>query len=435
MPNSTEVYCLNAYDSLGNFLCTLRCWQPSEIWQDYQYLIPNIWNREVEYICYTDKCGCVCCLSNENEIIIHSTQWEIKTLTTSVSKNCIWTKFSEIFWWNWCKTMVRYKTGWYPTSISDWSLWFEELTQNQYCSTTKWITWLSYETTYYLRAFALDWNNNIITSKCISATTGSNFVTTCRWYTWAMQSIQLWAWTYKLEVWGASWWRWADGSSWDTCWWLWGCWWYSSGCITLNSSTTLYIYVWWEWCSILNGGCAGGYNWWWNWHCGSWSRWWGWGWATHIATASWLLCTLSWNQSAVKIVAWWGGWTTRNCKYSWWHWWWLCWTQWWACSWTWWGYWTQTWWWGWWNSWWFWYWWNSWTWSCNPWWGWGWGWYWWWGWYSYGSGCMSNWWWGSWYIWWVSWWITCRWNQSFPTAAWWTETWHYGCGCVKISPV
>ena len=441
MADSTEVYCLNAYDNVGNFLRTLRCWQPNEIWQDFDYLIPNIWNREVDYICYTDKCWNCCRLDNENELIIHSTQWEIKTFTLSTSKNCIWLKWSELYWWNWCRTLVLYKTWSYPTSISDWTIAVEELTKNQYCTNVYWKTGLAYKTTYYVKAFALDWSNNIIWSKCGTITTWSPFVTTCWWYTWAEQTTVLQPWTYKLEV------RWAQ---WWSSWGIWWKWWYSAGCITLSSTTTLYIYVWgaWTWWSYVSA-------WWWN-------GWGGWCASQRVSTSWWWATDIRiwWNTLYYRrIVAWWGWWwVDSNYGQPAWVWWWCNWTNgysyWWDTPWNRGGCWgTQT---AWWNAkndssfwskynWSFWQWW----WGCScyiTWWWWGW--YWWWSWWPDWS-----WWWWSWYIYnsstcvnAPSWyhhcteyfltnWVSCCWNQSFPTPAWWIETWHSWNGCIKISPV
>jgi len=206
--------CIIAFNPQWTIIQTIGVLKSEDIWQDIYCDIQDIDNRWIDYILYTDKCWNSCCLSNENEIIIHTTQWEIKTLTASDWQNSTVIKWSEIFWWNRYKTMIRYNTWDYPTSISDWTLIIEELVQNQYSNNwyTKTLPWWI---TYYIKAFALDSNNNIISSKCTTATPIA-FETICYGYTWAVQTTVLQPWTYKLEV------RWA--SWWNTNWWKW---WYS----------------------------------------------------------------------------------------------------------------------------------------------------------------------------------------------------------------
>lgn len=446
-----DACCINAYDLCWSYIWILKTLKSEDIWQDVCFDIPDVDNREPQYIIYTDKCWCQCCLDGEKEIIINTFPWEVKTITLTPSWTCIWLKWSEIYWWNWCKTMVRYKIWSYPTDLTDWTLAIEETQQNQYCSSAYTITWLTKGCTYYLKAFWIDNDWEIINSNCCNVYLPT-FTTCCFWYTWAQQSITLDPWTYKLEVWWAQGWTW--NNSYPACW-CWWKWWYSSGCITLTSTTTVYVYVWWQgcFCTTTSAIVAGWWNWWGNWsnyNSEYVAAWWGWG--TDIR--------IWWNTLYYRrIVAWWwwgGGcycWAP-TCLLCWWAWWGINWCPWAVYS----GYsssgWSQTSWWAsgccWYTVWTFWQW-GSKT-SWNNWYNWGW---WWWGWYGWWAWwAVSTWWWGwSWYVynsstcWYAPSWYyhntsyfltgayTCCWLNSFPTAAWWTEVGHSWHGCAKISAV
>ena len=443
-----EACCINAYDYWGNFLSTLETLQKENIWVDICYNIPeNIWTRVFDYITYIDKCGCSCCLSWEKNLIINTFAWELKTFNASAASDNINFCWSEIFWWNRCKTIIRYKTWSYPISIEDWILAIEETEQNTYSSTWFTLEWLKQQTTYYSKIYALDWEDNILSEKCCSITTPRAFETTCYWYTWWQQSVCLPKWTYKLEVW------WAQGGTW--CSWYQPRWWYSQWCICIQSNTVLYLYVWWAW---TNWNTANGWrNWWWYAHSGNrkTTSWWWW---TDIR--------IWWNTLYHRrIVAWWGWgwrdwwnqWNTSQTQSSWG---WTSWLSWysydWNCTSSRWGWgWTQT------SAWRtgtaqnsetlyaasFWCWWYTSS-SSSYWEWWGWGWYWWgawsadanwwgWSWYVYTSStCSSA---PSWYCHCVDYFLcnaySCAWNTSFPTAAWWTETWHTWNGCAKITPI
>lgn len=264
------------------------------------------------------------------------------------------------------------------------------------------------------------------------------------WYTWCEQCVNLRKWTYCLEVWWASWFCCEDYASGR-----WGG--YSVWCITLTSPQTAYVYVWWHptWQA-----------WWWNgwgnWYYSYWMWWWGW---TDIR--------LWWNTLCHRIIVAWWSWG-NNCTLAtniaqWWAWGWACWMEWYCNTYNSWIWYNRSWWWASQTSWWVarntsWSAWSFWQWgsSCgwyNAW-GWGWGWYGW-GWaYDNDSDNDWRWWWGwSWYTWTASTcsshpapaclnWIPyltgaacCPWCVSFPSPAWWTETWHFWHWCVRIQQI
>ena len=304
-----------------------------------------------------------------------------------------------------------------------------------------WLVTYVWDGTCTITATTVDgWYTATCSVECVSFVP----IDCCFWYTWNEQSILLKAHEYKIQVWWAQWW---------TCKNAWGKWWYAEWCINLTSDTCVYIYVWWVWCVTATSGWQNPwwYNWWWAWYNYSSTYIWpGWGWGTDVRI---------WGNTLYhrRIVAWWGwGWgcyssCTTMC---WWAWWGVNWIQWWAySSWYWGTWWTQTSWWsnskpccmaawsfwrGWyktaWTSWyngswgwggWYW----GWAWSAVSAWGWG------WSWYVYTSStcsCVP-----SWYChctdYYFTWACCCCWLCSFPTAAWWTETWHSWCGCVKIT--
>lgn len=314
------------------------------------------------------------------------------------------------------------------------------------------VTWSSSNTSVavvdwnWLVTYVWDWNATITcttvdgwhTATCWVACISFVPVDTLFWYTWTIQSITLKPHTYCLEVWWASWWN----STYH--WQCWGKWWYSAWKYTISSAQTLYIYVWWQWCTITSASwCVWWWNWWW-WvtsnYCAFWSwhmaTWWWW---TDISTVcypmqldSYCRCIKS-NYSNRIIVAWWWWWAEY---WAWWAWWWTvwCWWCWWTQSSAWWLYcdsisrWACA------YAWWFWYWVST-TWWHNnhamltTWWWWY---YWWWMCGCNWSTSIMHWSWWSWYIWWVTWWITCPWTVSFPSPSWSTETGHCWNWCVRI---
>ena len=167
-------WCINAYDCSWCLIRTLECLQSSNIGVGVQYCAPNpLDDKRLDYIKYTDKCWCVQCLSWENEILIYATNGVIKnlTLTNDDVNEKVVVKWNDLFGSNWKKTVVRYKTWWYPTSITDWTLAVEELTMNQYSSTWYSVSWLSDSTTYYFSVFAVDLDDTIIDVQTKSITT------------------------------------------------------------------------------------------------------------------------------------------------------------------------------------------------------------------------------------------------------------------------
>ena len=169
-----NAWCINAYDCNGCLIQTLQNLDSACIGVGVQYTAPNpLDDKRLDYIKYTDKCGCTCCLSWENEILIYATDWVIKnlTLTNDDVNEAIKIQWNDIFWSNRAKTVVRYKTGSAPVSITDWTLAVEETTKNQYSSTPFSLTGVLDETTYYITAFAVDSNNVVIWTQQATITT------------------------------------------------------------------------------------------------------------------------------------------------------------------------------------------------------------------------------------------------------------------------
>lgn len=267
----------------------------------------------------------------------------------------------------------------------------------------------------------------------------------CRWYTWSAQPRTVPAtWNYCIEVWWAQWW----GSYWSN---PWAKWWYAAWKICLTQWCVLNIYVWWQWWTSNSIWCHSWISWWRNW-------WWSWWWTCYSGWCSstwwwwwWTDVRFNWSTLCNRfIVAWWWAWWGTQIyggtyKYSCWWWGWTtwCWTWWWTQN-------SAK------NNWGFWQWANAWanhTWrSTTP--GWGWWWYWWW------WCCLNDSAWGSSALVYASWWssytytsstcwnhpnkwclwslplmtnaVCCACDNSFPTAAWWTETWHSWNWCVRI---
>lgn len=166
--------CINAYDCAGCYLTTLQQLQSDNIGVAINYTAPSeYWRRQLDYIKYTDKCGCTCCLTGENELRIVATQWVIKnfTLTNDDTNEVVNVKWNDLFGSNRAYTMVRYKTGSYPTSITDWTLAVKETTQNQYSVSWYNVSGLTDWTTYYFTAFAVSQDGTIIVVQNSSITT------------------------------------------------------------------------------------------------------------------------------------------------------------------------------------------------------------------------------------------------------------------------
>lgn len=169
-----NAWCINAIWYNWCFLQTLQQLDSACIWVWVQYTAPDpLDDKRFDYITYTDKCWCSCCISWENEILIYATQWTLKnlTLTNDDTNEVVNVKRTDLFWSNWKKTVVRYKTWSFPTSVTDWTLAVEELVQNQYQSSWYNVSWLEDWTQYYFTAFALDIYDNVIDLKSASITT------------------------------------------------------------------------------------------------------------------------------------------------------------------------------------------------------------------------------------------------------------------------
>ena len=433
-----DACCINAYDNLGCYMWLLKTLKSEDIWQDVCFDIQDIDNREVDYILYTDKCGCSCCLSAEKEIIIHTMNWEIKTFSVWISWSYVQTKWTEVFGCNWCSTMVRHKSNWYPSDINDWTLLVEETTLNQYNSGFNYLISCFSWSKVYIKAFALDTDWNVLSEACWYTDLWTD---KAYWYSGAIQTVSLPPGTYFFQVWWAQ--GWPSRGWCRMCWWQW---WYSAWCIKFNSTTTVYVAVWWQWCSSC--GC-GWWNGWGNGYC-CWA-WWGWGTDIRIGWD-----TIYYRRLVAGWWAWWGN--APNCCYwkAWWTYWmngngaWNSWywnRAWWsACQTAWWNACTSSWYWSfgqWWNA----------VWPYSSWWG-G-GWRYWWGWWYDSDSDADGWYgWGwSWYIYTSaycacapSWYnhntayylcnavICCGWS-SFVSPSWSTETWHTWTWYAKITKI
>ena len=208
-----NAWCINAISCDWCLIQTLQQLDSSNIWVWVQFTAPNpLDDKRFDYIKYTDKCWNTCCLSWENEILIYATNWTIKnlTLTNDDANEVVNVKRSDVFWSNRKKTVVRYKTWWYPTSITDWTLAVEELVQNQYASTWYNVSWLSDWTTYYFSAFAVAQDDTIIVVQSSSITPSFVLVQTfdfqnqgALWRTW--WSVWYWIPDYVSWQWRKIW--------------------------------------------------------------------------------------------------------------------------------------------------------------------------------------------------------------------------------------
>ena len=168
-----NAWCINAIWFDWCLIQTLQQLDSSNIWVWVQFTAPDpLDDKRLDYIKYTDKCGCTCCLTNENEILIYATQWTLKnlTLTNDDTNEVVNVKRTDVFWSNRKKTVVRYKIGSAPVSITDWTLAVEELVQNQYQSSWYNVSWLTDWTTYYFTAFAVAQDDTIIVVQSSSIT-------------------------------------------------------------------------------------------------------------------------------------------------------------------------------------------------------------------------------------------------------------------------
>lgn len=194
-----NAWCINAIWFDWCFIQTLQNLDSACIWVWVQFTAPNpLDDKRFDYIKYTDKCWNTCCLTWENEILIYATNWTIKnlTLTNDDANEVVNVKRNDIFWSNWKKTVVRYKTWWYPTSITDWTLAVEELVQNQYQSSWYNVSWLSDWTTYYFTAFAVAQDDTIIVVQSESITPEFLVPSTYK----AVQYITS-SWTQRINTW------------------------------------------------------------------------------------------------------------------------------------------------------------------------------------------------------------------------------------------
>lgn len=193
-----NAWCINAIWFDWTLIQTLQQLDSSNIWVWVQFTAPDpLDDKRLDYIKYTDKNWNTCCLTWENEILIYATNWTIKnlTLTNDDANEVVNVKRSDVFWSNRKKTVVRYKTWWYPTSITDWTLAVEELVQNQYSSSWFNVEWLEDWTTYYFSAFAVAQDDTIIVMQTNSITTDFAFA----WYQ-RVEYIES-TWTQYIDSW------------------------------------------------------------------------------------------------------------------------------------------------------------------------------------------------------------------------------------------
>lgn len=212
-----NAWCINAIWFDWSLIRTLQNLDSSNIWVWVQFIAPNpLDDKRFDYIKYTDKCWNTCCLTWENEILIYATNWTIKnlTLTNDDTNQVVNVKRTDVFWSNRKKTVVRYKTGSAPVSITDWTLAIEELVQNQYASTWFNVSWLSDWTTYYFSAFAVAQDDTIIVVQNSSIQTS---------FEWKPDSHTILYWKLESNANDYSWnWRnWtASNISYETIWWI-----------------------------------------------------------------------------------------------------------------------------------------------------------------------------------------------------------------------
>jgi len=193
-----NAWCINAYNCDWCLIQTLWTLDSANIWVWVQFCAPDpLDDKRLDYIKYTDKCWNTCCLSWENEILIYATQWTLKnlTLTNDDTNEVVNVKRTDVFWSNRKKTVVRYKTWWYPTSITDWTLAVEELVQNQYQSSWYNVSWLSDATTYYFSVFAVAQDDTIIVVQSSNITTD--------FFLWKYQAVEYIqsSWTQRINTW------------------------------------------------------------------------------------------------------------------------------------------------------------------------------------------------------------------------------------------
>ena len=287
-----NAWCINAISYQWCFIQTLQNLDSACIWVWVQFTAPDPFGDKcLDYIKYTDKCGCTCCLTNENEILIYTTQWVIKnfTLTNDDTNDVVNVKRSDIFWSNWNKTIVRYKTWSFPVSITDWTLAVEETTMNQYASSWYNVSWLADETTYYFSAFAIDNNSNVINSQQASIRT--SFVPPIT-TPWIYRSSDLWLislssdWTNWTTI--------ADRNLWATT--------YSTKTGEDNPNAYGNFYQWWNnywfpatW-SVNTSSVAVSVSWYWPWNYFS----------SDVFITSW---SNSWTTNNHNNLRWWITWT------------------------------------------------------------------------------------------------------------------------------
>lgn len=199
--------CINAIWFDWTYLRTLDTLDSANIGVGVQYCIPApLDDKRLDYIKYTDKCGCTCCITGENEILVYATNWVLKnfTLTNNDTNEVVNVKWNDLFGSNRAYTMVRYKTGSYPTSITDGTLAVKETTQNQYATSWYNVSWLTDWTTYYFTAFAVSQDGIIIVVQNKTITTSFILVQTfdfqnqgALWRTW----VAIWYWTPDYVSW------------------------------------------------------------------------------------------------------------------------------------------------------------------------------------------------------------------------------------------
>lgn len=236
--------CINAYDCAGCYLTTLQQLQSDNIGVAINYTAPwEYWRRQLDYIKYTDKCGCTCCLTGENELRIVATQWVIKnfTLTNDDINEAVIVKWTDLFWSNRAKTVVRYKTWSYPSSPTDWTLAVEETTQNQYQTNWYSVSWLTDWTTYYFTAFAVAQDNTVIVVQNKNITTDfwrKPWVNTYIYYPFSSNLVDVqWNWNTWTIHWSVS----FSEQTWITVnWWSWYVTWLTNWIANKNTFTQIF---------------------------------------------------------------------------------------------------------------------------------------------------------------------------------------------------
>ncbi len=245
-----NAWCINAIWFDWCLIRTLENLDSSNIWVWVQFTAPNpLDDKRFDYIKYTDKNWNTCCLTWENEILIYATNWTIKnlTLTNDDTNEVVNVKRSDVFWSNRKKTVVRYKTWWYPTSITDWTLAVEELVMNQYASTWFNVEWLEDWTTYYFSVFAVAQDDTIIVVQTNSITTEFikyRLITDFRNYSSLAQLQQAWRTNTFRNLWNIQFSYWSTWMKFTSSWYWWI---YATIPFAISWTNKIHFKLTWNW--------------------------------------------------------------------------------------------------------------------------------------------------------------------------------------------